>query len=127
MLKHDGGNTWNVIYNTFLSLGYKIYYKLLDSKDYGIPQTRRRVFVVGFKEDINEFEFPIEKELKFTMQDFLETNVRYGGFESIEGKIKLRKDKGEIDDKHFLSEKVLKHVMSPGTKGYYVKPEIDLE
>src|SRR5699024_11978773 len=39
----------------------------------------------------------------------------------------LRKDKGEIDDKHFLSEKVLKHVMSPGTKGYYVKPEIDLE
>lgn len=127
MLKHDGGNTWNVIYNTFLSLGYKIYYKLLDSKDYGIPQTRRRVFVVGFKEDINEFEFPIEKELKFTMQDFLESNVRYGGFESIEGNIKLRKDKGEIDDKHFLSEKVLKHVMSPGTKGYYVKPEIDLE
>ncbi len=127
MLKHDGGNTWKVIHDTFLSLGYKIYYKLLDAKDYGIPQTRRRVFVVGFKEDVKEFEFPTEQELKYTMQDFLETNVKYGGYESIDGDIKLSNEKGEIDEKHFLSEKVLKHVMSTGTKGYYIKPEIDLE
>lgn len=127
MLKHDGGNTWKVIHDTFLSLGYKIYYKLLDAKDYGIPQTRRRVFVVGFKEDINGFEFPKEQELNYKMQDFLETSVKYGGYKSVGGDIKLNYESGHIDEKHFLSEKVLKHVMSTGTKGYYIKPEIDLE
>ncbi|MBC5995278.1 DNA cytosine methyltransferase [Romboutsia ilealis] len=127
MLKHDGGNTWNVIHDTFLSLGYKIYYKLLDAKDYGIPQTRRRVFVVGFKDKIDGFDFPKEQELEFTMQDFLETNVKFGGYNSINGNIVLHEEHGEIDSKHFLSEKVLSHVMSPGTKGYYTKPEIDLK
>lgn len=126
MLKHDRGNTWNIIHDTFLKLGYKIHYKLLDAKDYGIPQTRRRVFVVGFKEEINDFNFPKEQELEYTMQDFLETNVEYGGYKSVNGQINLNIQKGEIDSKHFLSEKVLKHVMSTGTKGYYTKPEIDL-
>ena len=62
----------------------------------------------------------------YTMQDFLETNVKFGGFKSIHSNIKLIQEKGEIDKKHYLSEKVLAHVMSTGTKGYYIKPEIDL-
>ena len=45
----------------------------------------------------------------------------------IDGNIKLINQKGEVDHKYFLSEKVLKHVMATGTKGYYVKPEIDLK
>lgn len=126
MLKHDKGKTWEVIYNTFLSLGYKVYYKLLDSKDFNIPQTRRRVFVIGFKNDIDDFEFPKSKELKYTMQDFLETNVRFGDFKVYGDELRLNLNPGTIDDKYFLSEKVLKHVMSTGTKGYYTKPEIDL-
>ena len=126
MLKHDGGNTWDIIHNTFQSLGYKIFYKLLDAKDYGIPQTRRRVFVVGFKDEITRFKFPKEEELQYTMQDFLETSVKLGGYNSIDGNVKLMGEKGDIDKKYYLSEKVLKHVMSTGTKGYYIKPEIDL-
>lgn len=127
MLKHDGGKTWRVIYDTFLSLGYTIHVKLLDAKDYGIPQTRRRLFVVGFKEKVEEFQFPLEMELKYTMQDFLETNVKFGNYKSIDAQISIEISKGEIDEKHFLSEKVLKHVLSGGTKGYYTKPEIDLQ
>lgn len=127
MLKHDGGKTWKTIYNTFLSLGYTIHVKLLDAKDYGIPQTRRRLFVVGFKEKIEDFQFPLEMELKYTLQDFLETNVKFGNYKSVNGKILIEKSEGEIDEKYFLSEKVLKHVMSTGTKGYYTKPEIDLQ
>lgn len=127
MLKHDGGKTWRIIHDTFLSLGYTIHVKLLDAKDYGIPQTRRRLFVVGFKEKIENFKFPLEMELKYTMQDFLETNVKFENYKSIDGEISLKKSNGEIDEKYFLSEKVLKHVMSGGTKGYYTKPEIDLK
>lgn len=127
MLKHDKGKTWDVIHKTFLSLGYNIYYKLLDSKDFGIPQTRRRLFVVGFKNNPKNFNFPKEKDLKYTLQDFLETSTKFGDFKSINSEIVLNQDPGEIDDKYFLSELVLKHVMSPGTKNYYSKPEIDLK
>ena len=126
MLKHDKGKTWDVIYKTFSSLGYKVYYKLLDSKDFNIPQTRRRVFVIGFKDGINNFKFPNIKELEYSMQDFLETNVKFGEFKANGDELQLGIDGGTIDDKYFLSEKVLKHVMSTGTKGYYTKPEIDL-
>ena len=38
-------------------LGYHIYYKILNTKDYGIPQNRERIFIVGFKEP-REFSFP---------------------------------------------------------------------
>lgn len=127
MLKHDGGNTWEVINNTFNSLGYYTYFKVLDAKDYGIPQTRRRLFVVGFKDEVENFEFPKEIELQYNMKDFLESNVKFGNFKSISGNIKLKKSVGEVDKKYFLSDLVLKHVMSTGTKGYYTKPEIDLK
>ena len=126
MLKHDNGNTWDIINNTFRTLGYKIFYDVLDAKDYGIPQTRRRVFVVGFKDHIDEFHFPQKQELSYTMQDFLETNVKFGGFESINSNINITIENGQIDPKYFISDKVLKHIMAPGTKGYYTKPEIDL-
>lgn len=126
MLKHDKGKTWDVIHKTFSSLGYTIHFKLLDAKNFNIPQTRRRVFVVGFKDSIDTFDFPKEKELIYTMQDFLETNVKFGNFKSMDKSISLILEKGSIDEKYFLSEKVLKHVMSTGTKGYYTKPEIDL-
>lgn len=123
---HDKGRTWLRIEKTFNSLGYKIYYKVLDAQNYGIPQIRRRMFVVGFREYIDNFKFPLEKKLKYTMQDFLESNVKYGNFKSIDGNITLIREPGEIDEKYFPSEKVLKHVMSGGTKSYYIRPEIDL-
>ena len=127
MLKHDGGRTWQVIHDTFLSLGYTLHVDLLDAKDYGIPQTRRRLFVVGFKNKVDNFKFPEKKELNYTMQDFLETEVKFGNFKSIEGNVVLDREYGSIDDKYFLSDLVLKHVMATGTKGYYSKPEIDLK
>lgn len=123
---HDNGRTWNKIKQTFDSLGYNIYYQVLDAQDYGIPQVRRRMFVVGFKQDVDNFRFPLKRNLEYTMQDFLESNVRYGNFRSIHGKIILDKEPGIVDNKYFPSEKVLKHVMSGGTKSYYVEPKIDL-
>jgi len=55
------------------SCGYKIYYKLLNTKDFGIPQNRERVFFVGFRKDIEqEFKFPEKEELKIFIKDVLE-------------------------------------------------------
>ena len=75
MLTHDRGNTWKVIKEVFDSLGYKIYADVLNAKDYGIPQDRKRLFVVGFRDKNIKFNFPKPFELKTTMFDFLEKNI----------------------------------------------------
>ncbi len=72
MLSHDKGNTWKVIKEVFMSLGYKVYFDVLNAMDYGIPQDRRRLFVVGFKDHNVDFHFPKKIELRKTMFDFLE-------------------------------------------------------
>ena len=72
LINHDGGRTWLVVKDVFEQLGYKIQFQLINSKDYGIPQHRERIFVVGFKDKTQHFEFPKKIELAHTMQDFLE-------------------------------------------------------
>ena len=58
------------------SLGYKNYYKVLNAKDYGIPQNRERVFTISIRNDIDkEFIFPEKQELKLKLKDMLEDNV----------------------------------------------------
>ena len=56
--------------------GYKNYWQILNSKDYGIPQNRERVFVVSIRNDIEKtFKFPKSQELKIKLKDLLDENV----------------------------------------------------
>lgn len=75
MLNHNKGNTWKVIKEVFDSLGYKISYSILNAIDYGIPQIRKRLFVVGIKNNKKTFNFPKPMTLNKTMFDFLENDV----------------------------------------------------
>lgn len=78
LLNHDEGNTWGIMKEVFKELNYSWEYKILNAKDYGIPQNRERLFVVGFRNDISlksEFNFPEPIELKLKMQDLLVDNV----------------------------------------------------
>lgn len=127
LLKHDKGRTWEVVKRVFHSLGYQIHYQLLDASNYGIPQTRRRIFVVGFKDEVESFSFPQPEELKFTLQDFLQENVKYGNYVSVDGKVILTYEGEDIPEKYFLSERILPGILSPGTGGFYMEPEIDLK
>ncbi|GAB6982746.1 DNA cytosine methyltransferase [Prevotella dentasini] len=54
---HDGGNTFTVILDRLKRLGYTVYYKVFNSLDFGLPQKRERIYIVGFKEAI-KFTFP---------------------------------------------------------------------
>ena len=122
VLNHDKGKTRDVMQNTFNDLGYWFKRKVLNSKDYGIPQSRKRLFVIGFSNEIyyKNFEFPEFLPLKYTMQDFLLDNVKFGNFLSDgNGKLILKKEEGVVDDKLFLSDKLIKYVLSPGTKNFY--------
>lgn len=79
LLNHDNGNTFETIKATFDELGYKYFYQVLNAKNYGMPQHRERIFVVGFKDKTTQFSFPEPIALEHKMQDFLEdfTNSKY--------------------------------------------------
>ena len=128
VLTHDKGKTWETMKNVFDELGYYFDWKIIDSRNHGIPQGRRRLFVVGFKEKKKylRFKFPSNKELKFTMQDFLLDNCAEGNFTiDKNGDIHI-KEGGQVVDR-FLSDKLVNYVMSPGTKNFYHKnAEVDL-
>lgn len=132
---HDKGNTWNVIKGIFKSLNYSISEpQILNAADYGIPQNRRRVFVVGIRNDLNiekEFEYPSKKELKYSMKDFLESNCEYGNYKYDEdGNISVEKsifDPDRIDNKYILSDLVRKYVLTPGTKTFKTSIKYDLD
>lgn len=84
MLSHDKGNTWQVIRETFeKDCGYQVYFQVLNGKDYGIPQSRERIYCIGFREE-TDFKYPAPIKLEREMYDFLED---------------------VIDDKYFLKEK----------------------
>jgi len=68
------------------SLGYKNFYKLLNAKDYGIPQNRKRCFMVSILDQNANYQFPEPMELKLTLMDLLEDKV---------------------DEKYYLSDKIL--------------------
>lgn len=127
LVKHDGGKTWAVVQRVFASLGYSIHYQIMDAANYGIPQKRRRIFVVGFKKKGVKFEFPPIKKLSFTLQDFLLENTPEGNFISNNGEICIKHAKGAVPEKYFLSEKILPGIMCAGTGGFSMKPEIDLK
>ena len=94
LLNHDNGRTWRVIHDIFEGLGYDVHFRVLNSRDYGIPQNRERLYCLGFKNK-TDFKFPAPIKLESKMYDFLEDYV---------------------DSKYFLKEKGVKFVTSHKNK-----------
>lgn len=83
VVSHDNGKTWEKMQEVFSELGYSFSWKVLNAKNYGIPQNRERLFVVGFRDDLklnSLFDFPSPIELKKKMKDFLMDNAPGGYF-----------------------------------------------
>lgn len=105
---HNNGNTLRTIRRILSEeLGYQVFDMILNSSHYGVPQTRNRMYIVCFSNKrIKDFSIPDEVPLELTLQDMLEQNV---------------------EDKYFLSEKILPTILSNGTGGYNAHSEIDLK
>ena len=71
---HDKGKTFKIICKTFEDLGYDVFSKVLNSKDFGVPQNRERIYIVAFRKDlgVDEFEFPDATDTSKTIRDILE-------------------------------------------------------
>ena len=80
---HDSGKTWEKMQQVFNELDYSFRWKVLNARDYGVPQNRERLFVVGFRNDLIpsvEFSFPETIKLEKKMQDLLLDNAPGGYF-----------------------------------------------
>jgi DNA (cytosine-5)-methyltransferase 1 len=74
LLSHDKGNTWKVICDEMVKLrnyGYTIKWKILNTKDYGIPQNRERIFIVGCRN--KDFEWP-EKKIMDDLKNYIDND-----------------------------------------------------
>lgn len=136
---HDNGKTWKKMKKIFTeTLHYKITEpQILNAADYGIPQNRRRLFVIGIRDDIEckQFNYPQPigiDNLPFYMQDILEDNCKYDekklnyNFDKKSGKIIINKEKGTVDKKYILTPKVRDYCLKTGTKNFRTSTQTDL-
>lgn len=74
LVMHDRGRTFRVIRQAFRDIGYQVFWKVLNSKDYGVPQNRERIYIVAFRDDLNigEFIFPKASEKEVCIRDILQ-------------------------------------------------------
>ena len=86
---------FNSILKNLSDLGYKNYWKVLNAKDYGIPQNRERVFIISIRDNKGSFSFPEKIPLKLKLKDLLEN---------------------EVDEKYYLSDKAIGRLIKKNNK-----------
>jgi DNA (cytosine-5)-methyltransferase 1 len=79
LIIHDKGRTLQVIKKTFADLGYKVFTnndKALNSRNFGVPQNRERIYIVAFRNDIapDKFDFPQGTDDTKRIKDIIEEN-----------------------------------------------------
>lgn len=112
LTNHDNGNSLKVILQELEKAGYKVFYQVLNSVDYGVPQMRERIYFVGIRKDLIpedfQFYFP-ERQPRADVKDYLidtkelefdEKKIAYDTFlKYLENKY----NKGQYDTKELLS------------------------
>lgn len=74
-VNHDKGNTFKVVKNTLEDIGYKVFTKVLNAKDFGVPQNRERIYIVAFLDNNINFTFPNPLNIQTKVGDILSNNV----------------------------------------------------
>jgi len=121
LVSHDNGNTLKTILNTLASsingiennnsfdnnLDYNVYYKVLNSKDYGVPQNRERIYIIGFKDKNIKFNFPNKSTDKIDLNTILSDDISGSEISEIakfnvRNNLKNHKKYDEIKNKELL-------------------------
>ncbi len=96
---HENGETLRVIIKSLEEIGYKVFYKVLNSADFGVPQQRKRIYIVGFRTDLFgddiEFEHPTGNGKTSYICDHLEENAEgYSISKHLQNGYLFKKDDG---------------------------------
>ncbi|MFR3376637.1 MAG: DNA cytosine methyltransferase [Methanobrevibacter smithii] len=73
---HDKGRTFKIIKNTLRSIGYNVYYDILNASNFGVPQARKRIYIIAIRKDIDNhnFKFPQETNELISIKNILLPN-----------------------------------------------------
>lgn len=79
---HDKGRTFDIIKGTLEELGYTVHARVLNSRNFGVPQNRERIYIVAFRNDIDstDFKFPESTDSSKRIKDIIEeqpVSVKY--------------------------------------------------
>lgn len=109
LVAHDNGKTFNIILETLQDLHYKVSYRVLNSKDFGVPQERKRIYIVGSRnKTIHLDDFPVihhtvgtilEKGKPLSCTPFVKNLLRFCPAASLEGK-KIKDKRGGYANIH---------------------------
>jgi DNA (cytosine-5)-methyltransferase 1 len=72
---HDNGNTFKTVKKTLKDMGYTVFHKVLNTKDFNVPQNRERIYIIAFLDNEVSFNFPKSKESTKTIKDLLDKKV----------------------------------------------------
>jgi DNA (cytosine-5)-methyltransferase 1 len=80
LVTHDKGRTFSTIIESLEAAGYTIHHKILDASDFGVPQFRKRIYIVGFLKNAKgasppKFEWPKPRKVKVGIGKFIESGV----------------------------------------------------
>ena len=74
LLYQNNGKTFKKMLANLEWAGYKVFYQILNSQNFGVPQYRKRLFIAGFNNHSAQFQFPVGKKQKL-LKEVLEKNV----------------------------------------------------
>lgn len=100
---HDKGRTFQTIIDHLNKAGYKVFYEILKARDFGIPQNRERIYIVGFLDHSINFEFPKPTNLPTRVGDILDDIVdeKYTISDKLWSGHKRRKELNKLNGKGF--------------------------
>ena len=109
LLSSNGGADFNRIYTAFKNCGYTVFFKVLNAANYGVPQKRKRVFIVGFRADlgVNYFLFPSPLSEPIALKWVLETTVNAGFYfseKAVQGRANKENRGGIVGDYQDINE-----------------------
>jgi cytosine-specific methyltransferase nlaX len=100
---HDKGRTFKTIIDHLTNAGYKVFYEILKARDFGVPQNRERIYIVGFLDHSINFEFPKPTNLPTRVGDILDDIVdeKYTISDKLWSGHKRRKELNKLNGKGF--------------------------
>lgn len=100
---HDKGRTFQTIIDHLNNAGYKVFYEILKARDFGIPQNRERIYIVGFLDHSINFDFPKPTNLPTRVGDILDDVVdeKYTISDKLWSGHKRRKELNKLNGKGF--------------------------
>jgi len=100
---HDKGRTFQTIIDHLNKAGYKVFYEILKARDFGLPQNRERIYIVGFLDHSINFKFPKPTNLPTRVGDILDDVVdeKYTISDKLWAGHKRRKELNKLNGKGF--------------------------